>query len=69
MNFFQSLTEIVTAIGNALSGAFESVSAIFYKTGEQGGITFIGYLALAGIAVSLLGLGIRTILKLVNKKM
>lgn len=69
MNFFQSLTEIVTAIGNALAGAFESVSRIFYKTGEQGGITFIGYLALAGIAISLLGLGVRTILKLVNKKM
>lgn len=69
MNFFQSLTEIVKAIGNALSGAFESVSTIFYKTGEQGGITFIGYLALAGIAISLLGLGVRTILKLVNKKM
>lgn len=69
MNFFESLKSIVTAIGDALGGAFESVAGIFYKTGEQGGITFIGYLALAGLAVSLLGLGIRTILKLVNKKM
>lgn len=69
MNFFESLTSIVTAIGGALASAFESVATIFYKTGEQGGITFIGYLSLAAIAVSLLGLGIRTILKLVNKKM
>ena len=69
MNFFQSLTEIVTAIGNALGAAFEAAAGIFYKTGEQGGITLFGYLALAALAISLLGLGIRTILKLVNKKM
>lgn len=70
MNFFESLKSIVVAIGDALGSAFETVAGIFYKTGaEGGGITFIGYLALAGIAVSLLGLGIRTILKLVNKKM
>lgn len=69
MNFFESLKSIVVAIGDALSSAFEAVAGIFYKTGDAGGITFIGYLALAGIAVSLLGLGIRTILKLVNKKM
>lgn len=69
MNFFESLKSIVVAIGDALGSAFEAVAGIFYKTGDAGGITFIGYLALAGIAVSLLGLGIRTILKLVNKKL
>ena len=69
MNFFESLKSIVVAIGDALGSAFEAAAGIFYKAGEQGGITLFGYLALAALAISLLGLGIRTILKLVNKKM
>lgn len=69
MNFFESLGSIVTAIGGAVVNAFEQVSSIFYKTGADGGIQFLGYVALGGLAISALGLGIRTILKLVNRKM
>lgn len=65
MNFFQSLNEIVQAIGTALTTAFQSVASIFYN-GES--ITFVGYLALATLAISLLGLGIRTLLKLIKQK-
>ena len=69
MNFFQSLSEIVTAIAGAVVNAFSLVSGIFYKAGEGGGIQFMGYIALGGLAISAVGLGIRTILKLVNRKM
>ena len=69
MNFFQSLSEIVTNIADAVVNAFSLVSTIFYKAGEGGGIQFMGYIALGGLAISAIGLGIRTILKLVNRKM
>lgn len=65
MNIFQSLNEIVQAIGSALTTAFESVAKIFYTNGQ---ITFVGYLALATLAISMLGLGIRTLLKLIKQK-
>lgn len=69
MNLFDNLANIVTAIANAVVKAFELVSGIFYKTGEGGGIQFLGYIALGGLAISVVGLGIRTILKLINRKM
>ena len=69
MQFFESLESIVTAIGGAVVNAFNQVSTLFYKTGEGGGIQFLGYIALGGLAISAVGLGIRTILKLVNRKM
>lgn len=69
MNFFESLESIVTAIGGSVVNAFNLVSGIFYKTGDGGGIQFMGYIALGGLAISAIGLGIRTILKLVNRKM
>lgn len=69
MNFFESLGGIVTAIGGAVVDAFNLVSGIFYKAGEGGGIQFMGYVALGGLAISAVGLGIRTILKLINRKM
>lgn len=65
MNFFGNLNSIVQAVGEALGTAFESVAKIFYN-GET--ITFVGYLALATLAISLLGLGIRTLLKLIKQK-
>ena len=65
MNFFQSLNEIVQSIGSALTTAFQSVASIFYNNGQ---ITFVGYLALGTLAISLLGLGIRTLLKLIKQK-
>lgn len=69
VNLFDNLANIVTAIANAVVKAFELVSGIFYKTGEGGGIQFLGYIALGGLAISAVGLGIRTILKLINRKM
>ena len=69
MQFFESLESIVTAIGGAVVSAFSQVSTLFYKTGEGGGIQFLGYIALGGLAISAVGLGIRTILKLINRKM
>ena len=69
MNFFENLGDIVTAIGGAVVNAFNLVSGIFYKTGDGGGIQFLGYVALGGLAISAVGLGIRTILKLINRKM
>ena len=69
MDFFGSLEGIVTSIAGAVVNAFTLVSGIFYKAGEGGGIQFMGYVALGGLAISAIGLGIRTILKLVNRKM
>ena len=69
MNFFDNLGNIVTAIANAVVNAFNLVSGIFYKTGEGGGIQFLGYIDLNALAISAVGLGIRTILKLINRKM
>lgn len=65
MKFFQHLNEIVQAIGSALTTAFQNVGNIFYNNGT---ITFVGYLALGTLGISLLGLGIRTLLKLIKQK-
>lgn len=65
MTFYESLNSIVQAIGSALTTAFQSVASIFYNNGQ---ITFVGYLALGTLSISLLGLGIRTLLKLIKQK-
>lgn len=65
MNFFENLNSIVQAIGQALTTAFQTVAGIFY---DGASITFVGYLALGTLAISLLGLGIKTLLKLIKQK-
>lgn len=57
MDIFSNLGTIVQSVGEAFVNAATTITEIFYKTGESGGITFIGYLALAGLGVSIVNWG------------
>lgn len=53
------IADIFTEIGNAISGfttalasAINSVTSMFYTTGENGGLTVLGSLLLIGVGVA-----------------
>lgn len=55
MDIFSNLGTIVQSVGEAFVNAATTITQIFYST--EGGITFIGYLALAGLGVSIVNWG------------
>lgn len=72
MNIWENVGDITTSIGQALVNAFEVVSSIFYTPGSSGvagGPTFVGYIALGGLAISALTLGINFITRLLTRRL
>ena len=67
MNIFADLSEMVTAIGGSLADAFSSVSEIFYISGVDGGITLVGYLLIAALAVGFIKLALNLIVRLFTR--
>lgn len=62
MDIFTNLGTIVSSVGEAFVSAATTITEIFYKAGEGGGITFIGYLALAGLGVSIVNWGVSIVM-------
>lgn len=56
----------VTSFANMFVSIFESLVGIFYKSGEQGGITLVGTLALAGLGIGLVYFAYRVIRNLMR---
>lgn len=55
MAILTSILEVFTSVGQWISGAFTNLMPIFYTpatTGTDGGLTVIGVLAVAGLAIS-----------------
>ena len=68
MDLFVNLESIVVDIGSALSVAFSTVSSIFYDpTPTTGGLTLIGYLLIAALAVGLIKLALNLVVRLFTR--
>ena len=50
---FETLQQIVTAVGSLIGNVFESVVNLIYDSSEGGGLTVVGVLLLIGVAVGL----------------
>lgn len=68
MDLFSDLVVMVGTIGEALKDAFINVSAIFYDpTPTTGGITLVGYLLIAALAVGFIKLALNMIVRLFTR--
>lgn len=56
----------VTSFASMFVTIFETLVGIFYKTGEQPGITLVGTLALAGLGIGLVYFAYRVIRNLMR---
>lgn len=52
-DLFSQVTSAITAFIGSLGQAFNSVTALFWTTGENAGPTFLGVLVLIGVGVGL----------------
>lgn len=59
MNIIQSMTGVFDAIGEWFSGAIDTLTAMFYNSTD--GLTFLGTLAVVGLAFSIVFLLINVI--------
>lgn len=68
MDIFTELDAIVGSVGTALQSAFTNVSAIFYDpTPTTGGITLVGYLLIAALAVGFIKLALNLVVRLFTR--
>lgn len=51
-NVLTDILEIFSGVGEWIADAVNSLVPMFYTTGEGGGLTFLGVLAVAGLAIS-----------------
>ena len=70
MSIVNALTEIGQGLANTLSTIISSISGVFFSTGEQGAITLkpLGYIALIGLALSLVYFAINFVMRLVKAR-
>jgi len=68
VDLFSSIADMVNSLGGALVDAFGSVSAIFYDpTPTTGGITLVGYLLIAALAIGFIKLALNLIVRLFTR--
>ena len=68
MNLFTDLSVMIGDIGDALVASFGQVSLIFYDpTPTTGGITLVGYLLIATLAVGFIKLALNLIVRLFTR--
>ncbi len=71
MNLWDSLSGIATSVADTVVTVFNKVSAIFWTpaVGETAGqITLVGYVAIAGLAITIVTFAIRWIMRLINRR-
>lgn len=54
MAVLEAILAVFTAIGAWIGDAVNDLMPMFYTTGESGGLTFLGVLAVAGLAFSVI---------------
>lgn len=69
MTIGSTLGDLVTGLAEAFSSALSSVASIFFTSGTEG-ITLqpLGYIALIGLALSIIYFAINLVVKLVRVK-
>ena len=70
MSIVNALTEIGQGLASTLTTIITSISNVFFATGEQGAITLkpLGYIALIGLALSLVYFAINFVMRLVKAR-
>ena len=70
MSIVNALTEIGQGLAGTLTTIITSISGVFFKTGEAGAITLnpLGYIALIGLALSLVYFAINFVMRLVKAR-
>ena len=70
MSIVNALTEIGQGLANTLSTIIGSISGVFFSTGAEGAITLkpLGYIALIGLALSLVYFAINFVMRLVKAR-
>ena len=70
MSIVNALTEIGQGLASTLTTIITSISGVFFKTGESGAITLnpLGYIALIGLALSLVYFAINFVMRLVKAR-
>ena len=70
MSIVNALTEIGQGLATTLTNIITNISAVFFATGEQGAITLkpLGYIALIGLALSLVYFAINFVMRLVKAR-
>lgn len=66
MGIWEGLSDFVTSFWDALVSGASKLSALFYTTGEGGGITMYGYMLIAVIGTFIVSLGIGLFFRLLN---
>lgn len=65
-DIFAAISEIVSAAAGVMTDLFQSVVGIFFTTGDNGGLTVIGVLALVGVGFALVMWGFNFVMKLLK---
>ena len=70
MSIVNALTEIGQGLASTLSGIIGSISGVFFATGAGGAIELkpLGYIALIGLALSLVYFAINFVMRLVKAR-
>lgn len=65
---FQTIGDAISAFASSLSSAVTSVTALFYTSGENGGLTFLGTLLLIAVGVGVVYWVFRLIKGLIGRR-
>ena len=70
MSIVNALTEIGQGLASTLSSIIGSISGVFFSTGAEGAIELkpLGYIALIGLALSLVYFAINFVMRLVKAR-
>lgn len=65
---FSTIGDAITAFASSLSKAVTAVAGMFYTTGENGGLTFLGTLLLIAVGVGVVYWVFRLIRGLIGRR-
>lgn len=70
MSIVNALTEIGQGLASTLTAIIGSISGVFFEAGAEGAITLkpLGYIALIGLALSLVYFAINFVMRLVKAR-
>lgn len=67
-DIFSAVGQAITSFSTALASGVNSVTSIFYTTGEGGGLTFLGVLLTVAMGIGLVYWAFRMIRSLIRNR-
>lgn len=67
-DIFSAVGQAITGFSTALASSVTSVTSMFYTTGENGGLTFLGVLLCVAMGVGLVYWAFRVIRSLIRNR-